>query len=186
MPTLFLAFLAAALASMGARDQLLVARLREALGAHAGLLVVGWGVAIAFAALAAWAGALMGQTLFPAAKQMLLGIALVFSAVELCWPRKNTAPAEPTRSLGAIAIVLSGYALTDAARFLVFAVAVGAAMPALAAIGGALGSGAALTLGWMLGAELAGWRWLRAMRLVIGVLLGITGLFLALAARGIV
>lgn len=183
--TLFLAFLAALLASMGARDQLLVAELRERLGGHGGLLAVGWLVAAVTAAVAAWGGTLIADTLFPAAKQMLLGIALVLSAFELAWPRKRATPQEPTRSLGAIAIVLFGYALTDAARFLVFAIAVGSAVPAMAAIGGALGGGAALTLGWALGGELTAWRWLRSVRLVIGIALGLAGLFLAAGARGL-
>lgn len=186
MPTLFLAFLAAALASMGARDQILVARLREGLGGHAGLLAVAWLVAAVTAGLAAWLSVTISADMTLPAKRMLMGIALVVTSVELAWPRKPADPQEPTRSLGAIGIVLAAYAITDAARFLTFAIAVGSAFPVLAAIGGAVGSGAALTLGWTLGGELARWRWLRTMRVAIAIVLGLIGLYLAIDVWGLV
>lgn len=185
MPTFFLAFLAAGLATMGARDQLLVARLRDRLGDYFGLIAIAWLVACLTAGLAAYLGMAISVDMTAPAKRMMMGIALLVTAVEFAWPRKAADPDEPTRSLGAIAIVLGGYAVTDAARLLIFAIAAGSAVPVLAGIGGALGSGAALTLGWILGRQLTRWRWLRTLRLGVAVMLGLTGVVLALTVWGL-
>src|SRR3546814_5437124 len=57
-----------------------------------------------------------------------------------------------SRSLGAIGIVLLARQIGDGARFVVFALAAWASLPTAAALGGALGGAAAVTLGWTLGA----------------------------------
>jgi len=186
MSAFFLAFLGALLASVGARDQVLVATMRDHLGGHAGLLVVAWLVAIGSAIVAAVAGFWIGTLLPAPAKIMFVAIALLLSGAELAWPRRADLPREPTRSLGAIALVLTGHVLTDAARFLILAVAAALAAPALAAAGGALGGGVALTLGWIAGSDLARHRYLRLIRVGIAVVLGILGIVVGLGARGIV
>jgi hypothetical protein len=99
--------------------------------------------------------------------------------------RPGRAPAEPTRSFGAVLLVLGAAQLTAAAGFLVFALAGATGAPWLAAAGGTLGSGAVFAAAWSLG---AGWE----ARMPIGLLrYGVAGLLLAaalvtgLSARGL-
>ena len=185
MPALFLALLTSALALAGTRSAVLTARLSRELGAGAGLLVVCWGTAVATSALAGWAGALMAPVMAPAAKAMFVAAALALAALELLLTRSRPAPAEPTRSLGAMALVLFAGQLTDAARFFVLALAVATGVPALAAIGGAFGSGAVLTAAWALGGE---WERLplRAIRLASSGAFLIAAVAVALSARGVI
>ena len=185
MSAFLFAFAAVALTSLGSRDQLLVAHLAGRLGKTLGLLATGLLVSVLTAGLMAWAGSTISAMLPPAAKSMLVAIALVVAGVELAWPRQMRLAAEPTRSLGAIGLVLFGYQITDAARFLVFALAAGFAFPPLAGAGGALGGAAALVLGWVAGDQLAGWP-LRAVRIALGALLLLTGLFIASSIRGLI
>ena len=185
MPALFLTLVSAALAMLGGRSPLLVARLSGALGRSAGLLAVCWVTAIASSALAAWAGTLLAPLMPPAGKIMFVAAALAIAALELLFARTRAAPAEPSRSLGAAFLVLLAVQLTDAARFLVLALAVATGVPALAAAGGALGSGAVLTAAW---SAAAGWERrlpLRAIRLAAAGLFVLAAMIAALSARGV-
>jgi putative Ca2+/H+ antiporter (TMEM165/GDT1 family) len=186
MPTLLFALIAAALASTGGRDQRLIAALAGRLGKANGLLLTGWLVAALTAGVAAWAGSAMAGLLPPPAKQMLAAIALAVAAAEMLWPRSDREPEEPTRSLGALAIVLAARQIGDGPRFLIFAIAIAGNAPALAAVGGAIGSAAALTLGWSLGDDLARSLPLKALRLAIALLLLVAGAIIAIFARGLV
>jgi hypothetical protein len=94
--------------------------------------------------------------------------------------------AEPTRSLGAIALVLLAGQVTDAARFLVLALSVATGNAVLAAAGGALGSGAVLTLAWTLGSEWEARLPLAAIRLALGGLFRLAALIVGMSARGII
>ena len=185
MPSFFLALLAAAAATLGGREAVRVARLSAALGGAVGLLVAGWIACAAGCAIAARLGADLADQLAPEAKAMFVAIALLVSAVELAVLRPGRAPAEPTRSFGAILLVLGAGQLTAAAAFLVFALAGATGAPWLAGAGGALGSGAVLTVAWSMGGE---WE----ARMPLGVVrFGVAGLLLAaalitgLTARGL-
>jgi hypothetical protein len=186
MPALFLALLTCALAMLGSRMALLTARLSGALGGGAGLLLACWLTAAATAALAGWAGSLMAPMMAPATKVMFVAAALAVGALELLFMKAPARPAEPTRSLGAIALVLLAGQVTDAARFFVLALAVATAAPVLAAVGAALGSGADLPAAWALGGE---WETRLPQR---GVRLAVSGAFLlaaivvGLSARGLI
>jgi hypothetical protein len=144
MPALFLALLTCALAMLAGRPALLTARLSDEFGGGWGLLATAWLSAIATSALAAWAGALLAPMMAPAAKAMFVAVALALGALELLLLKVPAAPAEPTRSVGAAMLVLLAGQVTDAARFLVVALSVALAAPALAAAGGAIGSGVVL------------------------------------------
>lgn len=185
MPALFLALLTAFLAMLGGRSALLTARLSGALGGSAALLAGCWLTAIASSALAAWAGLLIAPMMAPAGKTMFVAAALALAALELLFLRPTPAPAEPTRSLGAIVLVLLAGQVTDAARFLVLALAVATAEPVLAAAGGALGSGAVLGAAWALGGTWEGRLPLRAIRLVVAGVFVLAGVVTALTARGV-
>jgi putative Ca2+/H+ antiporter (TMEM165/GDT1 family) len=186
MPTLLFALVAAALASTGGRDQRLVAAFAGKLGKASSLLAATWLVAAVTAGIAAWAGSAMAGLLPPSAKHMLAAIALVLAAAEMVWPRSEHEPLEPTRSLGAYAIVLAARQVGDGPRFLIFAIAVAGNAPVLAAAGGALGSAGALTLGWSLGAGLVRRLPLKALRLMIAAVLLVAGVVIAILARGLI
>lgn len=186
MPTLLFALLAAALASTGGRDQRLVAAFSGVLGRAGSLLTVSWLVAALTAIVAAWAGSAMAGLLPSVAKQMLAAIALALAAAEMLWPRSDREPVEPTRSLGALALVLAARQVGDGPRFLIFAIAIAGNAPTLAALGGALGSGAALTLGWAFGSDLPRRFPLRILRMAIAGVLLIAAAVIAIFARGLV
>lgn len=186
MPSFFFAFLAVALCSTGARDQLLVARLSGTGRSAALLLGVGLPVAAASAGFMAWAGDMVAAMLPDAAKTMLVAIALLMAAFELAWRNRESGPREPTHSLFALAVVLAARQLGDASRFLVFAFAAATGAPLLAGIGGALGGGAALVLGVVMGSELVE-KWpLQGIRLGLAAVVGIAAVVIGLSARGLV
>ena len=178
------AFVAALLIGQGARDQLVVARLAAATG-KAGL-VAGWAAAIVSASFMAWAGATIATIVPPAGRQMLVAFALLAAAVELAWPNRVRDAAEPTRSVGAIFVVLLARQLGDASRFAIFALAAATALPALSGIGGAVGGGAAITIGWTMGARLERDLPLRAIRIALACATFVLALLIGLTARGIV
>ena len=185
MPAFFLALITCFVAATGGRDQRLVAYLSHELGASRGLLAAAWIACAATAAIAALAGEGMAVLLPPAAKTMLVALALLLGAAELAWPFKPREPAEPTRSLFAATIVIASRQIGDAARFLIVAFAASTGSHWLAGIGGALGGGAALTLGWAVGAELSARLPLRAIRLGIAAVLFLAAVWTGLVARGI-
>lgn len=186
MPSFFLALIAVLVTSIGSRDQLLVAQLSRRLGRGYSLLVTGWLVAIATAAIMAWAGQAAAQILPGEGKTMLVAIALVLAGAELAWPNRVKAVKEPTRSLGAIALVLFSRQLGDAGRFLIFAIAAATGAPVLAGIGGALGAGAAVTIGWLMAESLEDERPLRPVRLVLAGIILLGGIIIGLTARGLI
>jgi Ca2+/H+ antiporter, TMEM165/GDT1 family len=166
MAAALFAFLAAALAGIGARDQLLVAGLVARLGRRVSILAVALGCAGLSTAAAAWAGAAMAGQLNTRAGMLLAALALGLAAIELALLQPKSSPREPTRSLGAAGIVLLAVQITDATRFLVFAIAIAAEAPQAAALGGLAGSLAVVTAGWLGGAELLE-LWLRPVRRVL-------------------
>ena len=186
MTPLLFAMVASFLAATGARDQLLVARLAGALGRGNGLLVVALASSATTATIAAWAGAMLARTMSESAATMFVAIALLLAAGECAWPNRERAPREPTRSLGAMAIVLFARQLTDASRFLVAAFAVVFATWPLAALGGTIGGGAAVVLAWTLGGQLESRLPLRGLRIALAVVLFVLAVLIGLSARGII
>lgn len=171
MSAFYLAFLSVLLAGLGARDQLTVAALSQRQRGRPGVLLVGLAVSVATAAFAAWAASYIAPLLVPRARLVMVAIALALAGVESLWPFASRRMEEPTASLGALAIVLLAHQLTDAARFLVFGLAVAFAAPFAAGAGGAAGGALSLAAGWMLPEAFcdARIRWLR--RAIGGVLL---------------
>ncbi len=185
MSSVFLAFAAVLLTSMGGRDQLLVAQLSARLQRRVSLLVVGCMAAIVTALAMGWAGHLAGQILPNSGKPMLAAFALLCAAVELAWPIRPRNVQEPTRSLFAITVVILARQLGDAGRFLVFAVAAATPDPYLAGAGGALGGCAAITLGWLMQDRLLADLPLRASRRFMAAIVLIAALVTGLSARGL-
>lgn len=169
--------------ALGGRDQWLVGHWADALGQSRALLLTGCATAMLSAAVMAWLGAEFAALLPPRAAQMLVAFALGIAAFELVWPVKRKTVQEPTRSLGAIAIVLLARQWGDGARFAVFALAAWASLPQATAVGGALGGAAAIALGWGMGATgLARWP-LRPVRLMLAACLIVAALLIGLNAR---
>ena len=166
MPSFFLALLAAAAATLGGREAVRVARLAAALGAGTGLLVACWLGCILACALSAWLGAGIAAQLAPEAKSMLVAIALLLAGLELAVLRPGRAPAEPTRSFGAVLLVIGAAQLTAAA-------------------GGAMGSGAVLTAAWAMGREWEARLPLNLLRYAVAGALILAALVTGLGARGI-
>jgi putative Ca2+/H+ antiporter (TMEM165/GDT1 family) len=178
-----IAMLLVAALAMGGRDQLMVAQWAGTLGQSAQLLAVALACACLSAGAMAFIGAEFAALLPRRAAQMLVAFALAIAAGELALPVRIKPPAEPTRSLAALGIVLLARQLGDGARFAVFALAAWTVWPVTAGLGGAIGGAAAVALGWAAGAETLG-RWpLRMVRLGLAVCLGIAALFIGLAAR---
>jgi Ca2+/H+ antiporter, TMEM165/GDT1 family len=185
LPSFFLALLTAAAATLGGREAVRVARLSAAMGAGTGLLLACWLACLIACALAAWLGAGIAAQLAPEGKAMLVALALLLAGLELAIMRPARAPAEPTRSLGAVALVLGAAQLTAASGFLVFALAGATGAPWLAAAGGALGSGAVLTAAWSAGSEWEARVPLAPLRYGVAALLLIAAIVVGLSARGL-
>ena len=179
----YFAFLGVLLSGLGARDQLLVAALSRVQGQRPGVLIVALGVSIATACVAAWLATFIVPMLGPEARGFLAGLALLLGGAEslILSPRK--APEEPTRSLAALAIVLASHQLTDAARFVIFGIAVGTNAPVPAAIGGAIG-GMVLAAGAWAAPEAIAHPRLRLARRLVGGGLVLVGLYAGLSAIG--
>jgi hypothetical protein len=184
MSAFYLTFLAVLLATLGARDQVTVAALALRQGSRPSALLVGVAVSLVSAAFAAWAASVVAPLFPPKARLVTAALALAVAGAESLWPFTARKPQEPTASLGALAMVLLAHQVTDAARFLIFAIAVAMAAPLAAGSGGAAAGAAAIAVGWMLPEVFTASR-LRAVRWGVGVLLLIVALvvgFRALAA----
>ena len=185
MPAFFLTLLAAAVASAGARDQLLVARLTAALGQSRVLLTACFAASALSAAFAAWLGSLVAEWLAGDAKRMLVAIALLLAAFELAWPWRAREVIEPTRSFFATLVVLLARQVGDGARFLIFALAAAMPHPLLAGMGGFLGSSAMLALAWSSPALFERRQTLRRLRQIVALVLLVAAILTGIAARSL-
>lgn len=183
MTGLFLTLLATLLVGFGARDQVLVAQLAERQGARPSLLLVAMASGGLAAALAAWGGAQVAGLMVAPARLLLVAIAVGLAGLELLAMRPRAAAVEPTHSLGAFALVIFAIQLTDAARFMVFALAALTQAPLTSAMGGAIGAAAVVAAGWMIAAPLQA-AWLPALRRGLGGLLLLVALGMAARAVG--
>ena len=179
MASFLLTLLAALAAGVGSRDQMLVAWMAERHGQRLLLLLTVVAVATASAGLAGWAGMVAAPLLEPRARTYLVAMTLGLAALELLVLRSGRRPAEPTASLGALAVVLLAQQVTDAARLLVFALAASSAVPQFAVLGGMIGCAVTAVLGWSGGERLAALP-LTAVRRALGVLLAAIAVFVVI------
>ena len=179
------ALLAVLVVGVGARDQLLVAQLAVRQGRHPVALVMALASAGATSALAAWAALALTAQMSGDARLFFAALACGFAGLELVFARPPKPPAEPTHSLGAFLIVLLAQQLTDAARFLVLAVALARGARIAAGVGGALAAMAVVAAGWLAGNALAS-RSFVGLRRGLGAAMLIVGAGLALRALGYV
>jgi hypothetical protein len=179
----YFTLLAVLLSGIGARDQILVAALSQRQGQRPGVLITAGAVSIVTAAIAAWLATSIAPLLAPEARSFLAGLALLFAGGELLIFAPRRLPQEPTHSLAALAIVVTSHQLTDAARFLIFGIAVATNAPIPAAAAGAIGGIVLIGAGWAFPAIVADPR-LRIARRIIGAGLVLIGLYVCLSAIG--
>ncbi|WAT17629.1 hypothetical protein OZN62_12010 [Aurantiacibacter sp. MUD11] len=140
MPAFFLTFIAVAAAMLAGKDAVRVARLRLALGWGGPLAVTVLASALAGAALAAWIAQSLGPVIPPQYKPLVVAIALGLAGLEVLLRRPSPAPKEPTRSMGAITLVLLLGMVTDASGFIILSMAIVTGEALYAAAGGATGA----------------------------------------------
>lgn len=148
MPAFYLTFLAVLLSGIGARDQCTIAGLAQAQGRRPAVLFVAMAVGVVTAALAAWAAHWMLLHLPAPARAIFAAIGLAMAGLESLVIVRRRAPREPTNSLGALAVVLLAAQVTDAARFIVFALGVGLAAPIVSGAAGGLGAAVLAGFAW--------------------------------------
>ena len=138
--------LAALAVAWGGRAQVLTAGLSSSLAAPRAV----WLVALACSAATAWvmaqAGAAIAGGWPPIDRAMACTAGLLLAGAELAWPVRPTHPKEPTRSWGAITLVLAARQSLDAPRWLGFAVGAAWGDGPLPALAVTTGSGAALAI----------------------------------------
>ncbi|MDE8650278.1 hypothetical protein [Novosphingobium album (ex Liu et al. 2023)] len=183
MASFYFTLLAVLLSGIGARDQVTVAGLVLRQGARPGVLVTGALVCIASASFAAWAATYVIPLLGPQARPILAAIALGLAGLESMILAPRASPREPTHSLGALALVLAAHQFTDAARFLVFGVAVGTGAAIPAGMAGSIGGIALVAAGWAL-PEVVTSRGARIGRRIVGLVLLLAALIVLMRARG--
>lgn len=183
MAGFYLTFLAMLLSGLGARDQIAVAQLSLRQGARPAVLIIGIAISCASAALAAWAAMVVAPMLAPPARLFMAALALAFAGGESLLTRPRHKPKEPTLSLGALGFVLLYHQLTDAARFLVFAIAVATHAPIPAGLAGAFGGTVLLTEAWLAPQAVIHPR-LRLLRRGVGAGLLLLALYVGLRATG--
>ncbi|WP_374527183.1 hypothetical protein [Novosphingobium sp.] len=176
------ALLACVVAGIGARDQLIVAGLSARQGRRVTALVVALASAAGTAWVASWAAREMGLRVDAPTRQMLAALVLGIAALEMLLIRPGRVPEEPTDSLGAFALVLFAQQLTDATRFLLFAIAAASGTPGAAGLGGAIGGAVVVLAGWIGGEDLLTLR-LTGIRRVLGLVLLAIALWLGLGMR---
>ena len=184
MSGFFYAFLAVLLAGIGARDQLLMGHLSAGAANRYRLLVVGIMVGVVTSALAGWAAHELAPELTRQTRLLMAGLALLVAGLESLLMPRPKAPKEPTLSLGAAAVVFFAHQITDAARLVIFALAVSIGSK-WAVAGGLLGGTFALLMGFAANGMLvlAGGG-LKVLRRIAGVMLLVAGVLVALYAAG--
>ncbi len=175
MPAFFLTFIAVVAAMVAGRDAMRVARLRSTLGWTGPLVVTVLLAAFAGAGLAAWIARGIAPLIPADFKPFVVAVALLLAGLEVLLRTPPEKPREPTRSMGAITLVLLLGMVTDASGFIILSLAIATGEALLAAAGGAMGA-----LVVLVGAIVAAEDWqalpLEVMRRVVGA-----GLILAAA-----
>ncbi len=133
--------------------------------------------ATAACVLAALSGAAVGSGLRGPGLNLLLAIALVAAGLGMMWPARSPAPASKMAPpLATPRLMLAAF--SDAAPFVVFAVAAMTRAPVFAMIGGTLGMAGAALL-----PDMPAMRWARPL---IGGALVLAGALTGVMARGLI
>jgi putative Ca2+/H+ antiporter (TMEM165/GDT1 family) len=188
MDALMAALVAAALAQVGDRTAWLAAILSDRYAKPGLVIAMATLALLAASGLAATLGAVIGPRLAPNAQQLMLALALLLQGGGSFIPAK--APDRLDRwKIGAIATTSLGLfilAFGDGVQFIVLTLAARTPVPALAAVGAAIGSLVVIVPAALMG-ETA---WLnlplKPLRIAIGIVFLIVGIILALGALRLV
>ncbi len=158
---------------LAGREALRISRIAAKGALPAPLFVIIAAVAIAACALASWLAGEFAPLLTGRQKIWFVAAAMVLAALEVIVLRAPVAPREPTRSLGAIAIVLLAGVLADASGLLILSLGVATAAPLFVAAGGALAVAGVLGAALLAGRDweklpLPTMRWATGIALLLG------------------
>ncbi|HWT13041.1 MAG TPA: TMEM165/GDT1 family protein [Allosphingosinicella sp.] len=183
MDALVTAFVAAALGEWGDKTQLVVALLAARSGRPAAVLAGLFVAAALSCGAAAFAGALVAETITIRAMTLLVAVALLFAGIAGLIRRKppSIGSARTPALLAAIILCLAAE-LGDRTQFLTFALAGRFDSPALAGAGATAGMLAACVPAALLGAQLQSLVPVRAIRIGGAALFLITGFIVAVNA----
>lgn len=144
----YLTFVAVLLSGLAARDQVTVASQSLAQGRRVRVLVLAMLVSVLSAAFAGYAAHLIVPLMAPAARVFLCAMAVMFAGLESLVIAPRGSGRDHGRPIGLFLPTLLVHQLTDAARFIVFGIAVAAQAPITAAAGGALGGMVLVGMAW--------------------------------------
>lgn len=179
----YLTFVAVILSGLGSRDQVTLASYSGTHTKRWSALVIAIVVSIGTAAFAGWAATMIVPLIGPAARVFLCAMAVAFAGAESLVIAPRASKREPSSSLGLLSLAMLFHQLTDAARFIVFGIAVAAQAPVTAAAGGALGGIVLVGAAWAFpGLVLHGRA--RLARRLLGVVFILVGAYLAILALG--
>lgn len=181
MAALLVCMIACLLAGIGGRTQYLAAALAERFGSLAALGLAAMLAAFPAAALAAWAGERLSESMNGDARLMLVGLALLLAGGAMLFPVRK--PKLGSGRLGALATALLLFlpqCLMDAGAFIVMAATAYWGFPMLAAAGGGVGMFASIFAGLMLAGSLHSLP-LRRIAFGVGGLLAVIGAGLMLS-----
>jgi putative Ca2+/H+ antiporter (TMEM165/GDT1 family) len=184
--TLLVAVAAGLVASNGGRAQLLIAQLAKELGRSQGLLLSALITSTVTIILAAWLGSLAGSYFDQPNRTMLAAAAMTGASVRLLWPIRTGELKEPTRSLGAISLVLLVRQMADAPRLFIFAAATQLEFTLLLGLGGTAGAGLCHWFSWRHGDIIDRRFSAPAVRWTLGLMLLVAGGLLAADAANLV
>ena len=179
--------LAGALVSFGGRWWLLGRAIGESRGqlvALSALLLS----AVIVAGVAAYAGGTIAQSVRGPGLMLFLALSLLFAGAGALWPVRPIKPRLVASARGPVSafILLMAAQLSESAPFIILAAAAWSLDPLPAGIGGGLGMIVAALSTSLLSADELAKLPMRRIRLGIGILLLTIGLWLALAALGLV
>ncbi len=177
----YLTFVAVLLSGLTARDQVTVASQSREHGKRWTVLAIAMVVSVLTAAFAGWAAKLIVPLMAPAARVFLCAMSIAFAGVESLLIAPRGAGREPGQSLGMFTLTVLAHQLTDAARFIVFGIAVVMQAPITAAAGGALGGIALVGAAWAFPGLALDAR-VRLVRRLLGVCFILGGAYVAMRA----
>ncbi len=179
--------LAGALVSFGGRWWLLGRAIAESRGRAVALPALLLS-AVIVAVAAAFAGGAIAQAVRGPGLMLFLALSLLLAGAGALWPTRAIAPKLAASARGPVTafILLMAAQLSESAPFIILAAAAWSLDPLSAGLGGGLGMILAALSTSLLSARELAMLPMRRIRLALGIVLMMIGLWLALAALGLV
>ena len=186
MDALLSALIGCLLGEMGDKSQLLTLALATRFQRNLALIAGVATACVANAAVAAGAGAFIGPMLGSDARLLFLALSLLFLGIGMLWRVKqpDMLASWPTGPFLTAALGLFILGFGEGTQFVILGIATRTADPAMAAVGGAIGTAAALVPIILLREQFMKLP-LRAIRMIGGVIMLIIALSLSVQALGV-